>query len=586
MFLVGVIFSSMSFFLTYEDLKLKVDSFALDGSAGFFSSAFFERVVSNLTIVGIILTISSLLFFRFKREVKIKISLFFVGLKLLLKTLFDDFITEFKKESQIHVCTVAIIFFITIIIRIYFLFSPIHYDEAFMFSHYYVKPFYIILTYFADPGNHLVHTVLTRLAYLILGSSSWALRMPSFLAGILLVPVSYLFARIFYNKHVALLTASLVAVSAPLINYSTFARGHIFIPFYFLVLLILGSYVLKSNKLNSGWILIGIVSSIGFSTVLSMIYPFGVVISWLFLQIIINKKWALLIKPMYTMISCVILTAIFFTPIITFNGFDMLNNGFVKTQSIGFLKIIIKNAIYSTFNQWIESIPTIILFLLIVGFFLSFFYKKRQTYLLVMSLLIGILPILILQRGGHNIYPKIWIFLLPLFLTLCSSGIFYMTEKLSNLLIVKKKSRLFIVLSILFMLLVGFNIVYSNKLVSFDENAKLFEAEEIVSYLKEELSPTDRVLGTFISYGILEYFFIIDNISINNLINNPNKAKRLFVIVNKIRNESFEKSIFLDNYGLGYSAKSIGENLKNRHHEIKKIKEFKYSEIYEIDVSN
>ena len=58
------------------------------------------------------------------------------------------------------------------------------------------------------------------------------MRLPALIAGILLIPATYLLFRVISNNLAALLSSALVAVSSPLIEFSTNARGYTTVTLY------------------------------------------------------------------------------------------------------------------------------------------------------------------------------------------------------------------------------------------------------------------------------------------------------------------------------------------------------------------
>lgn len=73
-------------------------------------------------------------------------------------------------------------------------------DEAFTFTTYVAKPLLIGLSdYLTCCGNHILHSLLVRFSYSLFGNQPWVIRLPALLAGVLLVPASYIVTRIYYN---------------------------------------------------------------------------------------------------------------------------------------------------------------------------------------------------------------------------------------------------------------------------------------------------------------------------------------------------------------------------------------------------
>src|SRR5207253_11250661 len=104
-------------------------------------------------------------------------------------------------------------------LRVLYLAQPIRYDEAVTYMYFVRLPWAEALSTYTYPNNHLFHTLLAKASVTVFGNSPWALRLPAFFAGVLVVPASYLTIRALYGARAALIAAGLVASSGVLILY-------------------------------------------------------------------------------------------------------------------------------------------------------------------------------------------------------------------------------------------------------------------------------------------------------------------------------------------------------------------------------
>src|SRR5690606_3531483 len=102
-------------------------------------------------------------------------------------------------------------------------------DEAQTVYVYVTKSIPSIFADYSAPNNHIFHSVLVHLVFHYLGESPIFVRLPSFIAGILIIPMSFVIGSRFYNKPTGLISASLVATIPILIDFSVNARGYTFI---------------------------------------------------------------------------------------------------------------------------------------------------------------------------------------------------------------------------------------------------------------------------------------------------------------------------------------------------------------------
>src|SRR5204862_8224009 len=104
---------------------------------------------------------------------------------------------------------------LAVIVRGAFIGQPMRYDEALTFNEFASRPLYYGLSFYPDPNNHLLNTLLMYLAYVGLGNQPWVIRLPALLAGTLLVPSTYWLTRALPGSNGAAgLAALLVAASA------------------------------------------------------------------------------------------------------------------------------------------------------------------------------------------------------------------------------------------------------------------------------------------------------------------------------------------------------------------------------------
>lgn len=103
---------------------------------------------------------------------------------------------------------------------------PISCDEAYTISHYGIPRMMTALCSYAVPNNHVFHSVLVNIARRLFGIEPWAMRLPALVAGVFLVPLVYLLCRRLAGRLQGFFTAGIVAISAPMIFFSTNARGY------------------------------------------------------------------------------------------------------------------------------------------------------------------------------------------------------------------------------------------------------------------------------------------------------------------------------------------------------------------------
>ena len=111
-------------------------------------------------------------------------------------------------------------------IRLWYVNQPMRFDEATTVMLYANSPWYIGLANYSMPNNHLLNTLLVRFSLWMGGDREWVIRLPALLAGLLCLPLTYVYARRMYSRETALLALAWLCVSLPFVDMSTNARGY------------------------------------------------------------------------------------------------------------------------------------------------------------------------------------------------------------------------------------------------------------------------------------------------------------------------------------------------------------------------
>ncbi len=98
-------------------------------------------------------------------------------------------------------------------LRIGLLNEPMRYDEAFTLDRYAIHGYGFIASTYDFPNNHILYNLLAHTTWLIAGDHVWTVRIPAFLAGVGLIPATYLAARECYGAAVGLCAATLAALA-------------------------------------------------------------------------------------------------------------------------------------------------------------------------------------------------------------------------------------------------------------------------------------------------------------------------------------------------------------------------------------
>jgi hypothetical protein len=167
----------------------------------------------------------------------------------------------------------ALLTLVGLVLRVALVSQPMRFDESVSYVQLASHSLRTCLTVYLQNNNHPLHTLLVHFSTLLLGNHPWSLRLPALVAGVLLIPATYWTFEAIFDEASALLAAALVAVSAPLVEYSTNARGY-GLQAVFVVLLFGAAARVLLDPAPRRWGAFVLWTVLGFYTIPTMLYFF------------------------------------------------------------------------------------------------------------------------------------------------------------------------------------------------------------------------------------------------------------------------------------------------------------------------
>jgi hypothetical protein len=499
-------------------------------------------------------------------------------------------------------------------IRLAYLFSPIRYDEAYSFLVFAMQPVKVILTDYHVPNNHIFHTLLMRMAYLLTGNHIWSLRLPVFVAGVLLVPATYMVAALVFGKgaltsgkgaltsgkgaltsgkgaltsgkgaltcgkgarvfnpapgdrseevrrpdHAAgLLASTLAAASTTLVEFSTNARGYMWICLLTMIIIWLAVYV-KDRHNRAAWVFLVLFSAIGLFTVPVFLYPFGMVMSWLLLSWLVGdvrndeaqgRRSRFLGAWLAAGAATALLTLLLYLPLIRAGGMDDLaGNRFVSAVEASGFGESIQARMRASWADWVKDLPVLGTMTLVIGFGTAVFSNRRLTESRLPLPLVGpgfIFLVVWLQRVTP--WPRIWIFLLPVFLVWAAGGLVAVARSIPPLMRLPARLRAATFLVLVCLLAAGmtWNIYRAGSVLDPSQawGRSLAEEQAAAIFLASEVGDGD-VIGTAIPVNYpLRYYLLLEGIHQD-------------VLFRKTSGKSFERALVVVHRGYGQTLADV-----------------------------
>jgi len=246
-----------------------------------------------------------------------------------VSTLLTALRAKWRDEPAQNRCALVALMAIAIAVRLLNLTQPIRLDEKLTYVHFVSRSWSVAISDYAMPNNHIFHTLLAKMSTAMLGPSLVSLRLPALVAGVLVVPATYVAVRLLYGAPSAMVATALVATSQDMVDFSTNARGYSLTTLAFLLLVITADRLQEARSMRL-WIAFVLVATLGLWTMPVMLLPLGAVITWMAAASARRSAWSDL-RPLGTaLLATAGLTALCYSPVLAHGGLtDLVRNEYV-----------------------------------------------------------------------------------------------------------------------------------------------------------------------------------------------------------------------------------------------------------------
>lgn len=485
-------------FLSYESVKTILDASASDGDAEL-TAAEFQSIVFRLRVAAVLALTAGAGAYLARRRFTDAVGRLGESIRRESGALLRGLGTRLARESRVHLGALGLVMLAGLVVRLEFLFQPMRYDEAGTAVHYVFQPWYIPVTTYTAPNNHVLHSVLAQLSTFVFGGAPWALRLPALTAGILLIPATYLAGRAFYGRSAGLLAAAFVAASSVVIEYSTNARGYTLLALGFVLMLALASH-LRTSRAPAAWLAFAVLGALGFYTVPVMLYPYGAVVAWLTAAIWIDGRDRRLIRR--SLIPAVLTTAVLifllYLPILATSGVGALtSNEFVESRSLSYVVQELPDSIARVAGSWHRDMPLPVAIVLAIAFVAGVVFHRllaRQPVPPAAAAIAWIVPLVLAQRVVP--FERVWLFLLPLYFMTAAAGLAW----------ILRRRELVAAVAVLACAALVANAFETRSVYRSEDTSTFRDGEQVARYVDNRLEPGQKVLVAPPADLILEYW--------------------------------------------------------------------------------
>ena len=422
------------------------------------------------------------------------------------------------------------------------LFQPIRYDEAATWIDYASQPVGKFLSDYRFPNNHLFHTLLVHASSALFGREPWALRLPAFIAGILLVPLTWAAGRAVYSPSSGLMAATLAATSASLTLYSTNARGYTILCCLTL-LAVLAAARLPRRENVAGWAELALIGALGIWTIPIMLYPLAGIALWLWAEAragdtVIGPR-VMAARLQWTTVAMLSIVAILYLPVIARSGVALIiGNRFVLPQSRASFFAGLPDFYRAVWSDWMRGWPWWIAALVAIGLVaatvLRGSHERRSVSLAGASILAATVLLLL---NGRIPYVRVWLYLLPLVFIATGGGLAHLWRGLARAVPALQRpavGRAALIVMLVLVATVGASGTMRSRVVwTADDTGTFPEARGAANFLLAGARPGDRVVATAPTDLPLEYYLSPAARGLALLRANPDSAQRIWVVVNE-----------------------------------------------------
>jgi hypothetical protein len=427
---LALVFLSLTF-IPYPSLKALTDTLVADGELESFSPHLYQvlRVLWGIAS-GILLFVAAWSLFdsdSFARWL-------FIALRFARRWLTDlkQFVLDLRllRLSGVELALLITVCGFALVARLLLINRPIEYDEAYTVMAFAHSPFRILVSDYHVPNNHVFHTILVRIAVLLLGSQPWQIRMPTLISGMLLIPFVFWLARTLYSRQIGYMSAAIVAFLPHMVKTSVSARGYILISLLTVMAFLLTCYLFQHRNIFA-WSLLAVLCAIGFYTIPIMLYPFSFLALWIMMHTPLVMKdqytqavWILHLVAVGLLV--VVLTLLLYSPILLNSDAKdfTFGNSMLESQDLQALLGGIPELAGDIIAEWVFRMALGLSVILIIGILLSLlriYDHRSQRIHTGVALLFSVLVLILIQRPQPA--RRIWLWIIPFAAIWASAGL-------------------------------------------------------------------------------------------------------------------------------------------------------------------
>jgi hypothetical protein len=528
---------AVPFVASYPRAKAVLDSFVaalgVPGTAGgYLTKEADDRFLEHLPIAagafaicGVTLALSKRKLARFLRDIPSE----WRGMENPFRIPFHG-----GTETALEIGTVLVLFAAGIFVRVWHLGRVVRYDEAWTYVDFASRPLLSGLSNYAAPNNHLLNTLLVHLSTKLLGNTLFGLRFPAFIAGCLVIPVSWVVARTLYGQAAGILTAGCVAALPTFIEFSVNARGYALQWLFILAVVWFAAKLQENPSSRIAWLGFVVAAVAGTYAIPTTLIAVAGVFGWMLVSTLVDREAGKLksvsIGVALAGVAIALLSLLLYLPplvdrgpaavvakeVVTWQRHDDFLRGFAFMAECARLR-------------WTEGVPQLALWILLAGLVAGLvFFRRFRKHSVSMTIALWLSAAIFAWALHVFGFPRVWSYLLLSAVMTASAGLSLVLKPLAGLSPIRGITLAAAASVALTMVMIA-GVIKQRALFTSNETGTIIDADQIVDFLSAELRPGDSLL----SNAIINYDLLRRDPKLYGSLDKTRKAARVMAVVPK-----------------------------------------------------
>jgi hypothetical protein len=347
---------------------------------------------------------------------------------------------NYLKQEYVRLSGAEKIYFYSILIfiscfKFYFLIKmAFHVDEVFTYLYFVKRGFFVTITYYPGPNNHIFYSVITWLMQPFFSDPFYLMKIPSFIMSIIFSAILFLFLKKHFSFNSSALGMIVFSLAGCYFMYSISGRGYALMTGFTMIAFFVTLEIISGRNEKFLWHAYVAASILGFYTMIIFLYPL-VSMALAMISSYIQRKSSGWIKPfLYYHLIIIVGVLFLYMPVFLVSGVSsVVSSGWmIKLDWPEYFNALPSfiNGAFSYILNIEEGASVVGIIIILISLFILFKMKRQNWRLLILFFFVTPLILLMIQRVIP--YDRVWTYMilpLSLCLVIIIEFLFSLTEK-------------------------------------------------------------------------------------------------------------------------------------------------------------